>query len=306
MPEYGVEILMQELDPEALEELAKKLGGHSGKDIDPKKFVQDFLESQRKQEDGRKHYEKAVMEFDRRQSSSLGSYNGKKLEISAAFYDSAMEELRTSFTLGEEGGMLAFFKPLEEILHCDEFYGTKWIQRNGYGYSGPMNFWVKEKDSPDADYVAMQHSFGFMIERLSRLDRQRNKDELIVLCHTHHGIAYPSKGDSRPYSLNMIIGFDEVPEELWKLIHERFGHPYRFETATESPEYHGQMPAREWRGYMEAFKRGELQRQVQNPISPEVYGRIVAGARPTIRFFQTDADGNVNRIPLYINGQELP
>ena len=195
--------------------------------------------------------------------------------------------------------------PSTQEAYHDEFYDTNWIQRNDYGDRSPMNIWVKETDYPDADYAAMTHSFGWMTERLSRLDRQRNKDELLVLCHTHHGLAYPSLGDSRPYSLNILIGFDEVSEELEQLTRESFGHPPRFATATEKPEYRGQIPASEWKEYMRSFERGELKRKVQNHISPEIYDRITTGARPTIRFFRTGAGGNVNRIPLYINGQEL-
>lgn len=217
-----------------------------------------------------------------------------------------MKELRASFNLGEEGGMLGFFRPSEDILRCDEFYDTNWIQRNDYGHRSPMNFWVQDKESPDVKTVAIQHSFGFMVERLARLDRQRNKDELMVFCHTHHGIAYPSLGDSRPYSLNILIGFDEASQELVKLTRESFGYPPRLETVTERPEYRGQIPAVKWREYTRSFERGELMRVVRNHISLDVYDRVVAGVRPTIRFFLTDADGNVNRIPLYLNGQELP
>jgi len=194
---------------------------------------------------------------------------------------------------------------VEDTLWCSEFYGTDWIERNGYGLRSPLNIFVfPEKDSPDGDYSASRHTFGFNIKRLSRLMRQRSKGELLILSHTHPGIADLSEGDQRPYSFNMIIGFDTVSEELKQLAHLSFGVP-KIEAVTERPVYRGQMPAREWKGYTKNFERGELRRIGYNSISPEEYASIVAECHPTVRLFHTDGEGNVNRIPLHINGREL-
>ncbi len=294
---------MLNIDPEQLKQIAAAMAKEPGRDIDPEKVVGRFQESMRAQEEKARRDKQAASEFYRHQSSLLERHRGKRLEISTNFFNDAMGELRDSFIRGKEGGMLAFFKPAEDALYCNEFYGNDWIQRNGYGISSPMDIWLQGTVSSSGGYTIL-YSFGFRLDRLTHLMRRRNRDELLVTCHTHHKIAYPSESDAKPYSLKMIVGFRQETDELNRLVSDCC-HPPRLEAVTEMPKYHGQMPAREWRAYLQTLKEGKIKRPTSNNVPPEIYAGVAEKSEPTIRLFHTDERGNISRLPLYVNGSEL-
>jgi hypothetical protein len=252
-----------------------------------------------------KRYKELRRNFHLKQISFLEHNKNRRFEITLECYNAALRELKKSFQWGEEMGMLIFFREQSGVFHGDEFYDSDRIIRNFYGHPTPFKIWIEDsKHKTEIPYPL--GSFGFDYEKIYEL--AENCDGLLITCHTHPYLAIPSEGDlkEKPYC-GIIIGFERTSDQLKNLVHKTFYKKPKWKKEIAREEDYIRPPDmsdEEWQEFLNDVVGKEVGRRIPFHFSEKSYNNVLKECSPTVRLFYTN-NGELKRIPLYVDGREL-
>jgi hypothetical protein len=244
-----------------------------------------------------KHYEKEKIEDEKKREKIIRKFNDYKLsfiyknidkrfEVTQDVFEQAKKELKGSFSYGDEMGMLMFFEEQKDSVTCEEFYDSNWVFQNDLGRPGaPMTMWIEdEKTGRERRYPL--GSFSWNTDKLYEKFKDR-KNGVVIPSHTHPIRLKPSKTDLK-YSpaCTSIIGFVNENFDLKKLMDETYRTKPIWKTIEEGER--------------------TIRRRVLFDVNDKIYEEIEKECKPTIRiFYNTDSNGDVVSLPLYVEGKLL-
>lgn len=262
-----------------------------------------LLERARKKiEEEKVRKEKIVKETYLKQISFIKKYKKKRFEITPEFYNAALEELKKSFRMGQEMGMLVFFEEDKEKVYTKKFYSSDWIFKNKYGYSTPFKLWVEDTETRKIKAFPLG---SFSLNYSKFYDLLEKEKELVLHCHTHALIAEPSSVDLEIPFCGIIIGFRRITPKLRKLIEETFYQLPKYEEIRIRRKDYDKLPKR-YQRILDKLDEDEMviHRRLLFDFSEKLYQEVLEECIPTIRLYYVK-NKKLKRIPLYLQGKEL-
>ncbi len=228
-----------------------------------------------------------------KQIQSLEANKDKEFYISDAFQKAAFQELRNTFLLQEERGMLLLFREDPAAVIGDKFYDSDWMAKNHYGCAPPapsFMIYAVDKENRYIPINGVLGSFSFKYDKVQKLAGQQGA--IVITCHTHPHLAKPSSGDLEPSFCGIVIGFDTVNDSLEELLKHTF---------YKEPEF------KEKEGKLRTFlkeKAGHTAQRNMPLLLQELYDKAIEECGFAMRLFYARRGEEPNEIPLLLRKTE--